>query len=83
MVAHEQSLQLHRGRKVLRMKVICTRNIKWHKIVHNAEETFVQQFFNLMRKPTICCVDAYFRNQFGSQCHCQRYEANERRMGLN
>jgi hypothetical protein len=43
---------------------------KTHKIAHNAEETFAQQFFNFMRKkPTICCVEAYSRNQFGSQCH--------------
>jgi hypothetical protein len=35
---------------------------KTHEIAHNTEETFAQQFFNFMRKPTICCADAYSRN---------------------
>jgi hypothetical protein len=46
------------------------RKPKTQEIAQNAEETFAQQFLNLMRKkPTICCVDAYSRNQFGSRCH--------------
>jgi hypothetical protein len=41
------------------------------EIAHNTKETFAQQFFNFMRKkPTICCANAYYINQFGSQCHC-------------
>jgi hypothetical protein len=43
---------------------------KMHEIAHNIQETFARQFFNLMRKLTICCADAYSRNQFGCRCHC-------------
>jgi hypothetical protein len=43
---------------------------KTHEITHNIEDTFAQQFFNFVRKPpTICCANAYSRNQFGSHCH--------------
>jgi hypothetical protein len=42
---------------------------KTQDIEHNTEEIFKQQFFNFMKNPTICCADAYSKNQFGSRCH--------------